>query len=108
MKEELYTDICRFGEMIVEIITNGRLTNARETIQSKPRETLLREIYNENEVESAGSMQEEIKSVFEVALLCTRSRPSDRPSMEDVLNLLSGSKSQKFTGFEVTKKKENM
>lgn len=91
----------------METITNGRLTNAGGSIQSKPREALLREIYNENEVGSADSMQEEIKLVFEVALLCTRSRPSDRPSMEDVLNLLSGLKSQRFIRFEVTKKQEN-
>lgn len=107
IKEELYTDIYSFGEVIMETITNGRLTNAGGSIQSKPREALLREIYNENEVGSADSMQEEIKLVFEVALLCTRSRPSDRPSMEDVLNLLSGLKSQRFIGFEVTKKQEN-
>ena len=91
----------------MEIITNGRLTNAGAIIQSKPREAILREIYNENEVESAGFMQDEIKLIFEVALLCTRSRTSDRPSMEEVLNLLSGSKSQRIIGFEVSKKQEN-
>lgn len=90
----------------MEIITNGRLTNAGASIQSKPKEVILREIYNENEVGSAGSMQEEIKLVSEVALLCTRSSTSDRPSMEEVLNLLSGSKSQRIIGFEISKKQE--
>ncbi|XP_027338409.1 leucine-rich repeat receptor-like protein kinase TDR [Abrus precatorius] len=90
-KEELCMDIYKFGEMILEILTSGRLTNAATGIHSKPWEVLLREIYNENETSSASSLQE-IKLVLEVAMLCTRSRSSDRPSMEDALKLLSGIK----------------
>ncbi|XWS26291.1 hypothetical protein CRYUN_Cryun26dG0019300 [Craigia yunnanensis] len=45
-------------------------------------------------VDSTNSLREEIKPVVDVALLCTRSRPADRPSMEDALKLLSGSKPQ--------------
>ena len=86
-------DIYRFGEIILQILTN--LANAGETIHSKPKEVLLREIYSENQTGSTGSTQEEIKMVLEVALLCIRSRPSDRPSMEDALKLLSGMKSQR-------------
>lgn len=88
MKEELYADVYKFGEMILEILTNGRMTNAAASIHSKPREVVLREIYNENEVPSASPLQD-IKLVLEVALLCTRSKSSDRPSMEDALKLLS-------------------
>ncbi|KAJ9128947.1 hypothetical protein P3X46_034297 [Hevea brasiliensis] len=95
IKEELYMDTYNFGEIIIEILTNGRLTNAGGSIQSKPKEILLREIYDENEAGSSESMQEEIKMALEVALLCTRSRPADRPSMEDVLKLLSGFKSKR-------------
>ena len=84
-------DIYKFGEMILEIVTGGRLTNAGASIHSKPWEVLLREIYNENEGTSASSLHE-IKLVLEVAMLCTQSRSSDRPSMEDVLKLLSGLK----------------
>lgn len=87
IKEELSKDIYSFGEIILEILTNGRLTNAGATIQGKPREILLTDIDNENEV-----IQEEIKLVLEVAFLCTRIRPCDRPSMEDALKLLSGLK----------------
>ncbi|XP_057968360.1 leucine-rich repeat receptor-like protein kinase TDR [Malania oleifera] len=95
-KEELYMDIYKFGEVILEILTNGRLTNAGGSIQSKQREVLLREVCEENRViGSTCSSQEEIKLVLEVALLCTRSRPSDRPSMEDALKLLSGLKPQR-------------
>lgn len=95
MKEELYADVYNFGEIILEILTNGRLTNGGAIIHSKPREILLREIYDENEVGStANSLQEEIKLVLEVALLCTRSRPLDRASIEDALKLLSGLKPQ--------------
>ncbi|OIV98497.1 hypothetical protein TanjilG_18781 [Lupinus angustifolius] len=91
MQEELCMDIYKFGEMILEILTSGRLTNAAASIHSKPWEVLLRETYNENEVSSASSLQE-IKLVLEVAKLCTRSRSSDRPSMEETLKLLSGLK----------------
>ncbi|XP_054822762.1 leucine-rich repeat receptor-like protein kinase TDR isoform X2 [Prosopis cineraria] len=91
MKDEFYADVYKFGEMILEILTNGRLTNAAASIHGKPKDVLLGEIYDENEVGSATSPQE-IKLVLEVALLCTRSKPSDRPSMEEALTLLSGSK----------------
>lgn len=87
-------DVYNFGEIIVEILTNGKLTNAGTSIHNKPREVLLREIYKENEVDSKTSVIEEIKLVLEVALLCTRSRTSDRPSMEDAVKLLSGLKPQ--------------
>ncbi|KAF5742057.1 leucine-rich repeat receptor-like protein kinase TDR [Tripterygium wilfordii] len=93
LKKELYMDIFSFGEVILEILTNGRLTNAGDSIQSKPREVLLREIEDDNEASSTGSMQEEIKLVLEIALLCTTSRPLERPSMEDILKLLSQPKS---------------
>ena len=87
-------DVYNFGEVILEVLTNGRLTNAGGSIQGKPTETLLSEICYENEVGSSDSVRDEIKVVLEVALLCTRSRPCDRPSMEDVLKLLSGLKPQ--------------
>lgn len=93
IKEELYMDVYRFGEIILQILTN--LATAGGTIHSKPKEVLLREIYSENQTGSTDSTQEEIKLVLEVALLCIKSRPSDRPSMEDALKLLSGMKSQR-------------
>lgn len=92
MKEEVYKDIYNFGEIILEILTNGGVINGGESIQSKPRDVVLREIYDENEGGSTNSLQEEIKLVLEVAVHCTRKRPADRPSMEDALKLLSGLK----------------
>ncbi|KAH7860376.1 hypothetical protein Vadar_012736 [Vaccinium darrowii] len=94
LKDEFQTDIFSFGELVLEVLTNGRLKNAGGSIHAKPMVTLLREICHENEVSPSDSIQEEIKVVVEVALLCTRSRPCDRPSMEEVLKLLSGSKTQ--------------
>ncbi|XP_052200477.1 leucine-rich repeat receptor-like protein kinase TDR isoform X2 [Diospyros lotus] len=94
IKEELYLDIYNFGEVILEVLTNGRLKNQGGSIHGKPMETLLREISHENEVGSSNSLREEIKLVIEVALLCTRSRPCERPSMEEILKLLSGLKPQ--------------
>ena len=93
-KDELYTDIYRYGEILLEILSNGRLTNAVATTQNKPTEVVLMEVLRENEVGSSSSIQEEIKLVLEVALLCT-SGQTDRPSMEDALKLLSGSQSQR-------------
>ncbi|KAJ0031251.1 hypothetical protein Pint_14680 [Pistacia integerrima] len=88
IKEELYMDIYGFGEIILEILSNGRLTNAGTSIQSKPRDGLLREICSDNEVGLSSSLQEEIKLVLDVALLCTRTTPCDRPSMDDALKFL--------------------
>ncbi|XVF48474.1 hypothetical protein PTKIN_Ptkin03bG0193300 [Pterospermum kingtungense] len=92
IKEEIYKDIYNFGEIILEVLTNGSLTNGGATIQSKPRDVVLREIYNENEAGSTNSLQEDIKLVLDVAVDCTRSRPADRSSMEDASKLLSGLK----------------
>lgn len=86
-------DIYNFGEIILEILSNGRLTNAGPSIHSKPRDVLLRGIYSDNEAGST-PLQEEIKLVVDFALLCTKNRPDDRPSMEDALKLLSGFKPQ--------------
>lgn len=94
IKEELYMDVYNFGDIILEILTNGKSTNTGTSFQRKPREVLLREIYIENEVGSNISVQEEIKLVLELAFLCTRSRKCDRPSMEDAVKLLSGLKPQ--------------
>lgn len=95
--DQLYKDIYNFGEVILEILRNGE--EKKEVISSK--EILLREIYSKNEIfeisdESILSQEEmAIKSVFEVALLCTSSRPSERPSMEEALRLLLDPKSQR-------------
>lgn len=88
VEEELYRDVYSFGEIMLEILSNGRVTNSGASLHSKSRESVLREIINENEVGSNTSVQQEIKRVLEVATLCTRSRPSDRSSMEDTLKLL--------------------
>ncbi|KAL1817682.1 hypothetical protein ACET3Z_020256 [Daucus carota] len=85
-------DIFSFGEIVLEIITDGRLRNAGEIIRKKQKEIILKEIYAENEAESSKSLQEEINLVTEIAWRCTTTRSSDRPSMQDVLKLLSGLK----------------
>ncbi|GAB4832727.1 hypothetical protein Ancab_006744 [Ancistrocladus abbreviatus] len=95
IKEELYADIYNFGEVIIEILTNGRMTNAGKSIQQNPKELLLEEICNENGDAFHSSLKQEVKMVLEVAFLCTRSRPSDRPSMEDALQILSDLKQQR-------------
>lgn len=92
IKDELYKDIYNFGELILEILTNGKLIKGGASIQSKPKDVVLREMYDENEAGSTNSLQEEMKQIVDVALLCTKSRAVDRPSIEDALKLLSGLK----------------
>ncbi|KAK6942247.1 Serine-threonine/tyrosine-protein kinase, catalytic domain [Dillenia turbinata] len=98
IKDELYVDIFNFGEVLLEILSSGRLTNAGRSIQNKPRNILFQEIYQENDVGNTSSLQKEIKTVLDVALLCTRGRPSDRPSMQDALKLLSVLKPERKEG----------
>ncbi|XP_050382702.1 leucine-rich repeat receptor-like protein kinase TDR [Argentina anserina] len=86
--EDLYRDVYSFGEIMLEILTNGNLTNSGASLHNQTREIILRDIINENEVGSNNSAQEGIKKVLEIATLCTRSRPSDQPSMEHTLKLL--------------------
>ncbi|XP_050108707.1 ankyrin repeat-containing protein ITN1-like [Malus sylvestris] len=93
-KDELCRDVYSFGEIMLGILSRGRLINSGASMHSKSRDVVLREIYNENEAGSNISLQEEVKLVVKVAMLCTRSRPSDRPSMESALKLLSESKIQ--------------
>ncbi|XP_021774326.1 leucine-rich repeat receptor-like protein kinase TDR [Chenopodium quinoa] len=93
VNEELYMDIFNFGNIILEILTNGRTQNVSKSILNKPAEDLLEEICRENEVSRQDTLRKELSLMLEVALLCTRSRSSDRPSMKDVVNILSGSNS---------------
>ncbi|KAL3824588.1 hypothetical protein ACJIZ3_020617 [Penstemon smallii] len=81
IREEIYKDVYNFGEFILEILTNGRIANAVDI----SREVLVREIGDENGNVSSN----ELNSVIEIALLCTRSRASERPTMQDVLKMLS-------------------
>ncbi|XP_068652088.1 leucine-rich repeat receptor-like protein kinase TDR [Aristolochia californica] len=90
VEKELSTDIYSCGELLLEVLTNGRLKNSGEVLQSKPQEAVLREMYNENAGGCTHAEKVEIKLVLQVALMCTRSSPSDRPSMKDVQKLLRG------------------
>ncbi|XP_071729594.1 uncharacterized protein [Rutidosis leptorrhynchoides] len=99
MEHELMDDIFDFGEIVLEILTNGKRKNGGISVHKTPKDVLLKEIYSENEVDvsssSSNSVQEEIKLVLELVIRCTASKLSDRPSMEDVLKILLGLKPQK-------------
>ncbi|KAI4377299.1 hypothetical protein MLD38_014954 [Melastoma candidum] len=88
-KEQQSEDLYRFGEIILEVLSKGKLRSAGEVAQAKPKDMLLREIWDENEVGGKESLQEEIKAMLEVALMCTRSSRSNRPSIGEALKLLS-------------------
>ncbi|KAJ0752136.1 putative protein kinase RLK-Pelle-LRR-XI-1 family [Helianthus annuus] len=92
-EHDLKDDIFHFGEVVLEILTNGKRKNGGISVHKTPKDALLKEVYDDNEVasspSSSESVQEEIKLVLEVVLACTSSEQSDRPSMEDVLKILS-------------------
>ena len=85
-------DVHNFGNIVLEILTSGRVKHLSQSMHNKPTEALLEDICNEHEVDPRNSARKEVSLMLEVALLCTRSRSCERPSMEDVLKLLSGSK----------------
>ncbi|XP_076906573.1 uncharacterized protein LOC143562730 [Bidens hawaiensis] len=92
MEDDLQDDIFHFGEVVLEVLTNGKRKNGGISVHKTSKDVLLKEIYDDNEVvvsSSSKSVQEEIKLVLEVVLACTTSKQSDRPSMENVLKILS-------------------
>lgn len=88
IRDELDMDVYTFGELVLEVLTEGRLGNAEVAMRSLRREDLIREINKEGGISPSSSLHEDLKSAVEVALLCTRSRPSDRPTMKDAVKLL--------------------
>ncbi|CAH2063993.1 unnamed protein product [Thlaspi arvense] len=89
IRAEQEKDIYSFGELVFEILTNGKLRDAGRLIHNKPKDVLLREVYAENKGCSSDFEQGEVKRVVEVALLCITSNQCDRPCMEDALRFLS-------------------
>lgn len=85
IRDELDMDVYNFGELIFEVLTNGRVGNASQSLQ---REDLIRQVGDDNGILPSSSFHGGMKSAVEVALLCTRSRASDRPTMHDALKLL--------------------
>ncbi|CAH8360489.1 unnamed protein product [Eruca vesicaria subsp. sativa] len=85
IRVEQEKDIYNFGELVLEILTNGKLREAGRLIHNKAKDVLLREVYAENE----NGFEQEVKRVVEVALLCMTSNQSERPCMEDARRLLS-------------------
>ena len=92
IKDELDMDVYNFGELILEVLTNGRVGNASQSLQ---REDLIRQVGDDNGIVPSSSLHEGMKSAIGAALLCTRSRSSDRPTMQDALKLLPGPESRR-------------
>ncbi|KAL9233937.1 hypothetical protein vseg_008869 [Gypsophila vaccaria] len=90
IKEELSTDVCNFGEIILDILTNGRVKNVRKSAQSKTKDSILEDVCKEIGVGSQNPSRKEIDLLLQVALLCINN--TARPTIQDVLKLLSGSK----------------
>lgn len=92
IRVEQEKDIYNFGELVLEILTNGKLREAGRLIHNKPKDVLLREVYAENE----NGLEQEVKRVVEVALLCISSNQCDSPRMEDALRFLSETHSNRL------------
>ncbi|KAH6772369.1 Leucine-rich repeat transmembrane protein kinase family protein [Perilla frutescens var. frutescens] len=88
IRDELDLDVYNFGELILEVLTNGRVGNTSGITQNLQREDLIRQVGDDNGIVPSSSLHKDMKSAVEVALLCTRSRPADRPTMQDALKLL--------------------
>lgn len=95
IREQLEMDMYNFGEIILEVLTNGRLAGAGESILDRSKDALLREICIENGLNSNDSIQQDVRSVLEVALLCTQRRTSDRSTARNALMLLLERKSSR-------------
>ncbi|KAH9622944.1 hypothetical protein KSS87_016691 [Heliosperma pusillum] len=91
IKEELSTDIFNYGEIILEMLTNGRVNNVRKNAQRKTKDDVLEEVCKVVGVGKQDSLRKEIDLLLQVALLCINSSASDRPSIEVILKLLSTS-----------------
>ncbi|KAL8502581.1 hypothetical protein ACS0TY_021646 [Phlomoides rotata] len=90
IRDEVDMDVYNFGGLVLEVFTNGRVANVSGITHTAQREELVRRVADEN----GGVLHEDVKSVVEVAMLCTTSRPSERPSMQDALKLLLKVKSR--------------
>lgn len=88
LREEFLNDIYNFGEILLEILTNGSMTYNGKSQWNKPREDTPDEIYSYYN-DPSDAQRKEIEVIFQLALKCTRSAPSDRPSMADLLSVLS-------------------
>lgn len=100
------SDIYSFGVVLLEILTGRRSVDSefgdainivdwvRSKIQTKEG---IAEVLDQNVGASCGSVQEEMMLVLRVALLCTTRCPADRPSMRDVVSMLSEAKPRRKT-----------
>ncbi|GER33665.1 leucine-rich receptor-like protein kinase family protein [Striga asiatica] len=93
LSDELHMDVYNFGKLILEVVTGGKLANAYDTTKSKS-EDLIAEVARANANFISVLSQDDVKLVVEVALLCMNSRPS----MQDVVKLLTGLKSTASAG----------
>ncbi|CAA2999818.1 probable LRR receptor-like serine threonine-kinase At5g63710 isoform X2 [Olea europaea subsp. europaea] len=92
------TDVFGYGITLLELVTGqraldfSRLDEEEEVLLLDHIKKLLREEKHQDIVD--GNLNsydlEEVKTILQVAMLCTQSSPEDRPRMADVLSMLQG------------------
>lgn len=98
LKVDEKSDIYSFGVVLMELLTGkrpvepefGEAMNIVEWVRSKFRvKDEKEEALDHNVAASSNSVKEEMMLVLRIALVCTSRLPTDRPSMRDVVTMLS-------------------
>ncbi|CAA7401259.1 unnamed protein product [Spirodela intermedia] len=85
------SDVYSYGIVLLELLTGRKAvddeSNLQQLIMSKALSNLVMETVDPEITASCGDMGA-VKKMFQLALLCTKKQPSDRPTMHEVSRVL--------------------